>query len=124
MSDSRFCVDRRSFLAAGACAAAAVPGSTAVAAPATDTIVAPPAGKRIWLSCKLGMITKKLDGRDLSLVERLRMAADAGFDGVDLDQAAEYTPQQARDAVRESRVFVHNAINHDHWRQRLTSASD
>lgn len=28
----------------------------------------------------------------------------------------------ARAAVRETRVFVHGAINHDHWNQRLTSA--
>ena len=34
------------------------------------------------------------------------------------------TPEQARDAVRQSGVFVHNAINHAHWQQRLTSPND
>ena len=87
-------------------------------------VVTPPAGKRILLSCKLGMLPKKLEGKKLSVVERLRLAGEAGFDGVDFDQAGEFTPEQARDAVRESGVFVHNAINHAHWDQRLTSAKE
>lgn len=88
----------------------------------TDKIVLPPAGKPILLSVKLGMISKEIGGKKLSVVERLLLAKEAGFDGVDFDQAAEYTPEQARAAVRESGVFVHNAINHAHWQQRLTSA--
>jgi hexulose-6-phosphate isomerase len=86
--------------------------------------VTPPAGKRLLLACKLGMIPAKLEGKALPLVERLRMAAQAGLDGVDFDQAGQFTPEQARDAVRESGVFVHNAINHDHWNQRLTSEKE
>jgi L-ribulose-5-phosphate 3-epimerase len=120
-------LDRRRFLAAGAASAVTVvgPRSAVQAAEAGSTrIVSPPPGKRLLLSCKLGMIPKKLEGKDLSIVERLRLAADAGFDGVDFDQAGEYTPEQARDAVRESGVFVHNAINHAHWQQRLTSAKE
>jgi len=68
------------------------------------------------------MIPKKLDGKTLSATDRLRLAGEAGFDGVDFDQAGDYTPAQSRDAVRTSGVFVHNAINHAHWSQRLTSA--
>jgi len=90
----------------------------------TPRVVTPPAGKRILLSCKLGMIAKEAGGKPLSLAERLTLAGQAGFDGVDLDQAAECTPEQARDAVRQSGVFVHNAINHAHWSQRLTSAKE
>jgi hexulose-6-phosphate isomerase len=70
------------------------------------------------------MIARKAGDKPLSLADRLSLAAEAGFDGVDLDQAGEYTPEQARDAVRQSGVFVHNAINHAHWQQRLTSAND
>ena len=91
---------------------------------AATAIVTPPAGKRVLLSCKLGMIAKEAGGKKLSLVERLRLAGDAGFDGVDFDEAGDYTPQQAREAVSQSGVFVHNAINHAHWNQRLTSAND
>lgn len=117
---------RRRLLAAAPAAAAVLAGTgtaavrAADAAPA-DTLVEPPAGKRILLSCKLGMIAGEAGGKALTLVERLSMAADAGFDGVDLDQAGGITTSQARAAVRESGVFVHNAINHEHWGKRLTS---
>jgi hexulose-6-phosphate isomerase len=98
-------------------------GTDASGAPASG-VAAPPAGKRILLACKLGMLPKDLDGKKLSVVDRLKLAGEAGFDGVDFDQAGEYTPEQARDAVRESGVFVHNAINHAHWQQRLTSEKE
>ena len=118
---------RRQFLAVGAGSVAAAVGGEGMAPAENATasrIVTPPAGKRILLACKLGMLPKKLEGKELSLVERLRLAGEAGFDGVDFDQAGEWTPEQARDAVRESGVFVHNAINHAHWQQRLTSEKE
>ncbi len=86
--------------------------------------VLPPSGKRILLACKLTMIAKEIEGKPLSLTEQLRLAADAGFDGVDLDDASKYTPEEARNAVQESGVFVHNAIDHAHWTHRLTSESE
>ncbi len=114
-------LNRREFLAVGAGSVAAVAGAGQAAEAGASRIVRPPEGKRILLACKLGMLPKELEGKKLSVVERLRMAAEAGFDGVDFDQAGEFTPEQARDAVRESGVFVHNAINHAHWEKRLTS---
>jgi hexulose-6-phosphate isomerase len=119
--------DRRSFVALGVGAVAASvsgTGTARAAEPGTARIVTPPEGKRILLSCKLGMLPKESGGKKLSVVERLRMASQAGFDGVDFDQAGEHTPQEARRAVQESGVFVHNAINHAHWSQRLTSAKE
>lgn len=115
---------RRGFLAAGV-AAATMPALSVSAAddPVVKT-VRPPEGKTILLSCKLGMISGKRDGKEVSLTERLKMAGEAGFDGVDFDQAAGFTPEQARTAVQESGVFVHNAINHAHWSKRLTSSKD
>ncbi len=120
--------NRRRFMAAGA---ACMAGSAALAAgtaagQATDPapVVRPPEGKRILLSCKLGMIPREQNGQQLSLAQRLRLAGEAGLDGVDLDQAGEYTPEQARDAVAQSGIFVHSAINHAHWSQRLTSADE
>jgi len=68
------------------------------------------------------MIPKELNGKKLCAADRLSLAGEAGFDGVDFDQAGEFTPMQAREAVQASGVFVHNAINHAHWSQRLTSA--
>jgi len=120
-------IGRRHFLTLSAGAVAAVAGGTgpAYAADAgSPRIVSPPAGKRLLLACKLGMIPKEREGRKLSAAERLSLAGEAGFDGVDFDQAGEYTPEQARAAVQESGIFVHNAINHAHWQQRLTSEKE
>jgi L-ribulose-5-phosphate 3-epimerase len=120
--------NRRRFMAAGA---ASLAGSAALSAPVAAgqaaeaaPVVRPPEGKRIWLSCKLGMIPRERNGQKLSLAERLSMAGEAGLDGVDLDQAGEFTPEQAREAVAQSGIFVHSAINHAHWSQRLTSANE
>jgi L-ribulose-5-phosphate 3-epimerase len=126
MNTSTDPISRRSFvtgtLALGT--ALAVPSLSSRAAEQSSTVpssaVLPPTGKRILLSCKLGMITKESGGRTLSLTERLRMAGEAGFDGVDFDDAGSHTAAQAREAVLASGVFVHNAINHAHWEFRLT----
>jgi len=118
-------IGRRRFLAAGAACAATtgLAAGTRVtsAAPSPQTgLVVPPPGKRILLSCKLTMIKPDTE----PLATRLRHAAEAGFDGVDLDDAGKFTPDEARAAVQESGVFVHNAINHAHWQQTLTSADE
>ena len=118
---------RRHFLGIGAGSVATVVGGTGTMHAANagiPRVVSPPQGKRILLACKFSMLPKELGGRKLSVVDRLRMVGEAAFDGVDFDQAGEYTPEQARDAVRESGVFVHNAINHAHWQQRLTSEKE
>jgi L-ribulose-5-phosphate 3-epimerase len=122
-------ISRRGFLASGTAAlgAAAISGHPAIAAESSQQaskIVTPPAGKRILLGVKLSMIAKESAGKKLTATERLKMAAEAGFDGVDFDEAGQFTPEQARAAVQESGVFVYNAINHDHWKQRLTSEKE
>ena len=117
---SQFTLNRRAVLGTGL--ATALVGVTGNSARAEEHPVPMPGSNRsILLSCKLGMIADKEGGTDLSLVDRLKMAKAAGFDGVDFDQAGSFTEQEARDAVKESGVFVHNAINHTHWKIRLTS---
>ena len=69
----------------------------------------------LLFSCKYGMI------KDQGLEKRLELSRTAGFDGVDFDDAASVTPDELRRAVESTGVFVHNVINHAHWRQRLTS---
>jgi hexulose-6-phosphate isomerase len=116
--------NRRNFLKGAATTAAALTAMPLTAAEemkSTSTgLVLSPTGRKILLSCKLSMIAKEAEGRKLTIVERLTIAADAGFDGVDFDEAGNFTPQQARDAVSESGVFVYNAVNHAHWSERLT----
>jgi len=115
-------LNRRRFLTAGSLAAASAAFSTPAQAQevAPVRLVTPPEGKRILLSCKLGMIARKEGERSLSIVERLKMAADAGFDGVDFDEAGAFKVEEARAGMLESGVFCHNAINHAHWGVRLT----
>lgn len=124
---------RRSFLATSAAAlgaaATAMWTSPNAAAqeqpqPKSTPVIAPPEGKRILLSCKLSMIKGDVDGKPISLVDRLLMAKQAGFDGVDFDEAGRFTVDEARSAVQTSGVFCHNAINHDHWNKRLTSSNE
>jgi len=118
--------NRRHFLTAGATVAGAGALGLSRSAQAQEAnaqkIVTPPSGKRILLSCKLGMITPSSE--DESLTARLTRAADAGFDGVDFDEAGRFSPEQVRAAVQESGVFVHNAINHAHWEKTLTSPDE
>jgi len=123
-------LDRRSFtLSSAALATMAMTGiathgtaSPSISTSAGDSLPSPPSeGKKILISCKLTMITKENQGKKLSLVERLQLAKAAGFDGVDFDEAGQFTVEQARAAVIESGVFCHNAINHDHWRDTLTN---
>ena len=116
---------RRRFLTAGgATLAAAAATASADESKARRPVIRPPEGKTILLSVKLGMLPKKLGDKQLTLTERLKLAGDAGLDGVDFDQAGGHTEEEARSAVEESGVFVHNAINHAHWSKRLTSPNE
>ena len=80
----------------------------------------PRSSRPVLLSCKMGMIARDVGGKKLGIADRLRMALEAGFDGVDFDEAGGVTAAEVHDASRETGVFVHNAINHTHWGVRLT----
>ncbi len=71
----------------------------------------------LLFSCKYKMI------KGQNLESRLELSRTAGFDGVDFDDAASVTPDELRRAVETTGVFVHNVINHAHWKQRLTSSN-
>lgn len=125
MPETQLKSTRRGFLGAAAVSLGATQLASAEDTPvAASKQVLPPEGKRILLSCKLTMIAKEENGKKLSLAERLGLAAKAGLDGVDFDEAGNFTAEQARAAVQESGVFVHNAINHAHWSTRLTSPDE
>lgn len=78
----------------------------------------PPEGRGILLSCKLSMVSRKIG----ELEARFAAAKEAGFDGIDVDEAAGLTPEQVRKAVASTGLFAHNAIDHAHWKVRHTSA--
>ena len=113
---------RRKFLtttavvAAGTAASAGgVRAAEADAATQTAVVVPPMPAGGLLFSCKYGMT------KGDSLEQRLASAREAGMDGVDFDDAAAVTPEQLRRAVQQTGVFVHNAINHAHWKHTLTS---
>ena len=120
---------RRAFLARTASTVAAVGFAGKVAAQdhetGENTGPEPDQPGQILLSVKLGMIAAEgPNGKAIALADRLSMAMDAGLDGVDFDRAGNYTLEEAAEAVRTSGAFVHNAINHAHWKQRFTSPDD
>ena len=116
---------RRSFLAS---AGAVVAGGLGVGRPAASLgadgagdagpLLPPLPADGMLFSCKYGMT------QGSGLRERLAAARAAGMDGVDFDDAGNVTPAQLREAARETGVFIHNAINHEHWKVRLTSPDD
>ena len=82
----------------------------------TQNVKSPALNRELLFSCKYGMI------RGQNLETRLEISREAGFDGVDFDDAANVTPDELRRAVESTGIFVHNVINHAHWKQRLSSA--
>lgn len=103
-------------LLAGAAATAAL---GALPAWGQDKPVLPPKPEnRILFSTKLGMVKKDLG----DLAARMNAAKAAGFDGIELDEAANITPEQARAAVQATGFFAHGAIDHKHWGVRHTHA--
>lgn len=110
---------RRAFLSTcAASAAVAVSANVEGAAGAAATPLPPRPEQGLLFSCKYEMT------KGASLDERLAAAREAGMDGVDFDAAASVTPEQLRQAAARTGVFIHNAINHGHWQQRLTSADE
>jgi len=89
------------------------------AAPASATagcLPPPPETERkLLFSCKYGMT------KGPSLEARLTAAREAGMDGVDFDDAASVSPGELRAAADATGVFIHGAINHTHWKQRLSA---
>ena len=81
----------------------------------TQNAKSPTLNHELFFSCKYGMI------KGQNLEKRLELSREAGFDGVDFDDAASVTPDELRRAVESTGVFVHNVINHAHWKQRLSS---
>lgn len=113
---------RRELLSsAAAVAVMASPSVVAVGADVTSSsappacVLPPRSDGGLLFSCKYTMT--KGPGLD----ERLAAAREAGMDGVDFDESASVTPDQLREAVSRTGIFIHNAIDHAHWKETLTS---
>jgi len=99
-------LDRRGFLAAGGALAlgAALPRRAA------------PAPPRLLFAVKYGMVAG-----DAPMADKLKLLAELGFDGVELDSPAEYDAATVRAAVEASGLPVHGVVDSVHWQERLSS---
>lgn len=110
-------LDRRTFLRGGAAALGAAglgtfPLSAARvrAAPAVARPV-----RRQRLAAKLNMV--EAEG---SLLDRFRILADAGFDGIELDSPNAYDRAEVLAARDATGLVIHGVVDSAHWRQPLS----
>jgi L-ribulose-5-phosphate 3-epimerase len=99
-------------------------GTAAGQATEPAPMVRPPEGKRILLSCKLGMIPREQERAEALVGPAVEPGGRSRTGRRGPGPGGEFTPEQAREAVAQSGIFVHSAINHAHWSQRLTSADE
>ncbi|MEW6074316.1 MAG: sugar phosphate isomerase/epimerase family protein [Planctomycetota bacterium] len=57
-----------------------------------------------------------------SLVEKLRLAREVGFDGVEMDCPNSFPDAEVAAAVRESGLPVHSVVDSVHWKSTLSHA--
>ena len=57
---------------------------------------------------------------DLPLVDKFKLAKDAGFDGVELNSPVEFTISEILDAKQKSGIELPTVINKDHWSKPLS----
>ena len=121
-SRRRFVAHAATFSAAAVMARGGTSAAADAGAASTSGSCLPPSPTSedgLLFSCKYGM-TKGPSLRS----ETRQPPGKLGMDGVDFDAAASVTPEELRAAAAATGVFIHNAINHAHWQQRLTSADD
>jgi L-ribulose-5-phosphate 3-epimerase len=109
---------RRDFLKTSVSAAV----SASLAAPAvaaTEALrVAPAAAPRIKKGILLGMLPK-----DLSYADRLKMARDLGFEGIQANTTPDqHEAEEIKKAAEGAGITIDSVMNMDHWKYPLSSA--
>lgn len=75
--------------------------------------------RTIYKSLKWGMIQTKS-----SALEKFRMLARLGFDGVELDSPDGTNPREALAAAQETGVVVDGVVDSRHWQVRMTDPDE
>lgn len=57
---------------------------------------------------------------DLTLVDKFKVARDAGFDGIELNSPTEFSIPEILEAKASSGIELHGVINKDHWSKPLS----
>ncbi|MFM8394558.1 MAG: sugar phosphate isomerase/epimerase family protein [Acidobacteriota bacterium] len=92
-------------------------GLTAAALPTLPTMAIPTGQKS---ALKKGLIINMLP-KDLSFVDRFKLAIDCGFEGVEANTV--YDPKEAeaiKEASMKTGLKVHSVMNSDHWKFPLS----
>jgi len=80
-----------------------------------------PTEKKFKKAVKIGMIRLKPES---TLLEKLQLLKELGFDGVELDSPSQVTVEEARRAIGETGVKVPGVVDSVHWNQRLSDPSE
>ncbi|NMG22143.1 sugar phosphate isomerase/epimerase family protein [Brasilonema bromeliae] len=108
-------LDRRTFLAAGVGAAAALasggPGSSASA---QDAPV-----KKYKKAVKIGMVRA-----GATLVDKFKILKEIGFDGIELDSPNGFDKSEVLAARDESGLPIHGVVDSAHWKETLSHPSE
>lgn len=102
-------IDRRDFIKSATVIAAA--GAFTLSNRTASAAAEKP---RIRKALKLGMI-----GHKGPLVERFKIAKDAGFEGVDVD--SDQPADEVKRAMGETGLIVHGIVDYVHWKEPLSS---
>lgn len=104
---------RRNFLHASAAATAAVALANQPIQAANDSPMKTPNGFN--KAVKIGMV--KVPG---SLTEKMKLLAELGYDGIELNSPGGPATDEVKAAVDASGIPVHGVVDSVHWRQRLS----
>ena len=104
-------INRRQFCRAAVGATVAAP----LAAPCVGAAVAEPPALRIYKAVKVTMIQG-----DMSLLEKFKLSAEVGFDGISLFAPDKFDLAEALAAQDATGLAIHNVNNAVHWRTRLS----
>ena len=105
-------IDRRDFL--NTAGLAAVVGALAVSNRTTGAAEVPDGKLQLRKALKLSMV-----GGKGSLVDKFKMAKQAGFEGIDVD--SDQPVDDVKRAMAESGLVVHGMVDYVHWNQPLSS---
>lgn len=72
-------------------------------------------GARIYKTLKWGMIRG-----NMSTLDKFKMLADLGYDGVELDSPGGVNKDEARDASEKTGLPIDGVVDSTHWKIRLT----
>ncbi len=71
------------------------------------------------VTLKKGLVFDMIQG-DLPLVDKFKIAKDAGFDGVELNSPSEFNINEILEAKEKSGIELPSVINKDHWSKPLS----